>query len=51
MNLIIKNDDELLLGSSVSIGSNIKLDLEGNKKLSNEGNETSKLQLNGRLSW
>ena len=46
-----QNDDELLFGSSVSISSNIKLDLEGNKKLSNEGSETSKLQLNGRLSW
>ena len=43
--------DELLLGSKISIGSNFGLDIEGIRELRTSGDETSKLQLNGRLNW
>ena len=44
-------EDELLLGSSVLIGSNFGFDLEGIREISAAGDEASKLQLNGRLKW
>ena len=44
-------EDELLLGSSVHIGSNFALDLEGINELSTDGVESTKLQLNGRMNW
>ena len=44
-------EDELLLGSSLIIGSNFGLDLEGINKLSTNEVESSKLQLNGRMNW
>ncbi len=44
-------EDELLLGSSVHIGSNFGIDLEGIKEIRTAGEEATKLKINGRLSW
>ena len=46
-----QTEDELLLGSKVTIGSSFGLDLEGTRELSSAGDEASKFKLNGRLKW
>ena len=44
-------DDELFLGSSISIGPNFGLDLERTNKLGIEGIESTKYQFKARFSW
>ena len=46
-----QSDDELLLGTSVSIGTNLGFDLEGIRKFKTEGEEATKYQFNAHLSW
>ena len=44
-------DDELMVGTRVSIGSNFDLDVEGSQEIGTEGSNPTKVQFNGRLSW
>ena len=44
-------DDNLLIGSRVSIGSHLNLDLERTGVINTQEPEVTKYQLNGRLSW
>ena len=44
-------DDELLLGTSVSIGSSLGLDLVRTEKLVAPDSEATKYQFNARLNW
>ena len=44
-------DDQLSLGTRVSIGSNLNLDLEGTRAINTQESEVTKYQLNGRLTW
>ena len=46
-----ESDDQLSLGSSVSIGSHLSLDLEGTRTINTQVSEATKYQLNGRLAW
>ena len=46
-----ESDDKLSLGSSVLIGSNLSLDIEGTRAINSQESQTTKYQLNGRLSW
>ena len=46
-----QSDDELLLGTSVSIGTNLGFDLENTRKIGNKGTKEMKHQFNARLSW
>ncbi len=45
------SNDELLLGTSLSIGSNLGLDFERVNKIGSSDSATSKNQFNARLSW
>ena len=45
------SDDELLLGTSVSIGSNLSLDFEQTNKIGSSDSTVRKYQFNARLSW
>ena len=44
-------DDELMVGTRVSIASNFDLDVEGSQEIGTEGSNPTKVQFNGRLSW
>ena len=44
-------DDKLSFGTSVSIGSNLSLDLERTGVINSPDSAATKYQLNGRLSW
>ena len=46
-----QQNDELLMGTRVSIGSNFGFDVEGSQEIGTEGSSTSKVHFNGRLSW
>ena len=46
-----ESDDQLSLGSSISIGSHLNLDLERTGTINSTDSETTKYQLNGRLTW
>ena len=46
-----QSDDELLFGTSISIGSNIGLDLERTNKIGTPHSKMTKYQINGRLNW
>ena len=46
-----QSDDELLLGTSVSIGTNLGFDLEGVREIKTEGEEATKYQFNAHLRW
>ena len=46
-----ESDDQLSLGTSISIGSHLSLDLEGTRAINTQEPEATKYQLNGRLSW
>ena len=45
------SDDELLFGTSISIGSSIGFDLERTNKIGTPDSEITKYQINGRISW
>ena len=45
------SDDELLLGTSVSIGSNLSLDFKQTNKIGSSDSTVRKYQFNARLSW
>ena len=44
-------NDKLLLGTSVSIGSHLSLDLERTRPMNTQDPEATKYQLNGRFNW
>ncbi len=46
-----ESDDQLMLGSSISIGSHLSLNLEGTRAINSQESQATKYQLNGRLSW
>ena len=46
-----ESDDQLSLGSSVSIGSHLSLDVEGTRAINAQETEATKYQFNARLSW
>ena len=46
-----QSDNELMMGTSFSIGTNLGFDLEGVRKFNTKGDEATKYQFNARLSW
>ena len=46
-----KSDDQLSLGSSISIGSHLGFDIERTRAINTQESEATKYQLNGRLTW
>ena len=46
-----ESNDQLSLGSSISIGSHLSFDIEGTRAINTQESEATKYQLNGRLTW
>ena len=46
-----ESDDQLSLGSSVSIGPHLSLDLAGTRAINIQESQATKYLLNGRLNW
>ena len=46
-----ESDDQLSLGTNVSIGSYLNLNLEGTRAINTQESEATKYQLNGHLTW